>query len=124
KGDARANILTDLAEGRIHILVGTHAVIQKTVEFHDLRLAIIDEQHRFGVTQRMELAGKGDGLPVDMLVMTATPIPRSLALAQYGDMELSVLDEKPAGRQPITTIVVSDQRLDEIVARLDGAILA
>lgn len=124
KGDARANILTDLAEGRIHILVGTHAVIQKTVEFHDLRLAVIDEQHRFGVTQRMELAGKGDGLPVDMLVMTATPIPRSLALAQYGDMELSVLDEKPAGRQPITTIVVSDQRLDEIVARLDGAILA
>ncbi len=122
KGDARANILTDLAEGRIQILVGTHAVIQKTVNFHDLRLAIIDEQHRFGVTQRLELAGKGDGLPVDMLVMTATPIPRSLALAQYGDMELSILDEKPAGRQPITTIVVSDQRLDEIVGRLDAAI--
>ncbi|MFB9223233.1 ATP-dependent DNA helicase RecG [Paracoccus cavernae] len=121
KGDARENILTDLAEGRIDILVGTHAVIQKTVNFHDLRLAIIDEQHRFGVTQRLELAGKGDGLPVDMLVMTATPIPRSLALAQYGDMELSVLDEKPAGRQPITTIVISDQRLDQIVGRLDVA---
>ncbi|AGT09296.1 ATP-dependent DNA helicase RecG [Paracoccus aminophilus] len=121
KGDARANILTDLAEGRIHILVGTHAVIQKTVEFQDLRLAIIDEQHRFGVTQRMELSNKGDGLPVDMLVMTATPIPRSLALAQYGDMELSVLDEKPAGRQPITTTVISDQRIEQIVQRLDSA---
>lgn len=78
KGDARANILTDLAEGRIDILVGTHAVIQKTVEFHDLRLAIIDEQHRFGVNQRMELGTKGAHLPPDMLVMTATPIPRSL----------------------------------------------
>lgn len=121
KGDARGNILTDLAEGRIDILVGTHAVIQKTVNFHDLRLAIIDEQHRFGVTQRLELAGKGDQLPVDMLVMTATPIPRSLALAQYGDMELSILDEKPVGRQPITTIVISDQRLDQIVGRLDAA---
>ncbi|MFO1164709.1 MAG: ATP-dependent DNA helicase RecG [Paracoccus sp. (in: a-proteobacteria)] len=122
KGDARANILTDLAEGRIDILVGTHAVIQKTVEFHDLRLAIIDEQHRFGVNQRMELGTKGAHLPPDMLVMTATPIPRSLALSQFGDMDLSVLDEKPAGRQPIRTTVIADTRMAEVVEHLDRAL--
>lgn len=121
KGDARANILTDLAEGRIDILVGTHAVIQSTVEFADLRLAVIDEQHRFGVTQRLELASKG-AIPPDMMVMTATPIPRSLALAQYGDMDLSVLDEKPPGRQPITTTVVTDKRIGDVVARLRSAL--
>ncbi|WP_036765997.1 ATP-dependent DNA helicase RecG [Paracoccus pantotrophus] len=122
KGDARANILTDLAEGRIDILVGTHAVIQKSVAFHDLRLAIVDEQHRFGVNQRMELGAKGGHLPPDMLVMTATPIPRSLALAQFGDMDLSVLDEKPAGRQPIRTTVISDARMAEVVAHLARAL--
>lgn len=122
KGEARANILSDLAEGRIDILVGTHAVIQKTVSFHDLRLAIIDEQHRFGVNQRMELGTKGGHLPPDMLVMTATPIPRSLALAQYGDMDLSVLDEKPAGRQPIRTTVITAARLSEVVDHLAGAV--
>ncbi|MDT1061224.1 ATP-dependent DNA helicase RecG [Paracoccus sp. CPCC 101403] len=122
KGDARANILTDLAEGRIDILVGTHAVIQKTVEFNDLRLAIIDEQHRFGVNQRMELGSKGGHLPPDMLVMTATPIPRSLALAQFGDMDLSVLDEKPVGRQPIRTTVMADSRIPEIVEHLARAL--
>lgn len=121
RGDARSNILTDLAEGRIHVLVGTHAVIQKTVAFHDLRLAIIDEQHRFGVNQRMELATKGH-LPPDMLVMTATPIPRSLALAQFGDMDLSVLDEKPPGRQPIRTTVLPDSRLNEVVEHLARAL--
>ncbi len=122
KGDARANILTDLAMGRIDILVGTHAVIQKTVTFHDLRLAIIDEQHRFGVNQRMELGTKGGSLPPDMLVMTATPIPRSLALAQFGDMDLSVLDEKPPGRQPIRTTVIADSRIAEVVAHLARAL--
>ncbi|MTH77491.1 ATP-dependent DNA helicase RecG [Paracoccus aestuariivivens] len=122
KGDARANILTDLAEGRIDILVGTHAVIQKTVEFNDLRLAIIDEQHRFGVNQRMELGTKGTHLPPDMLVMTATPIPRSLALAQFGDMDLSVLDEKPVGRQPIRTTVIPDSRMGDIIEHLARAI--
>ena len=122
KGDARTNILTDLAEGRIDILVGTHAVIQKTVNFHDLRLAIIDEQHRFGVNQRMELGAKGNHLPPDMLVMTATPIPRSLALAQFGDMDLSVLDEKPAGRQPIRTTAMSDARMGEVVDHLARAL--
>jgi len=122
KGDARANILADLAQGRIDILVGTHAVIQKSVEFDDLRLAVIDEQHRFGVNQRMELGGKGGHLPPDMLVMTATPIPRSLALAQFGDMDLSVLDEKPAGRQPIRTTAISDARMAEVVAHLGRAL--
>lgn len=120
KGEARAALLADLGAGRIDILVGTHAVFQKEVVFHDLRLAIIDEQHRFGVAQRIELAQKG--VAPDMLVMTATPIPRSLALAQYGDMELSVLDEKPPGRQPITTIVLSDTRLAEVTQRLHGAL--
>lgn len=121
KGELRAQILTDLAEGRIQILVGTHAVFQKDIVFHDLRLAIIDEQHRFGVAQRLELSAKGD-VPPDMLIMTATPIPRSLALTQYGDLDLSVLDEKPPGRQPITTVMIGDQRLDEVVARLDAAL--
>ncbi len=122
KGDARANILTDLAEGRIDILLGTHAVIQKTVTFHDLRLAIIDEQHRFGVNQRMELGSKGGHLAPDMLVMTATPIPRSLALAQFGDMDLSVLDEKPPGRQPVRTTAIPDSRIEKVVAHLAAAL--
>ncbi|WP_323717384.1 ATP-dependent DNA helicase RecG [Paracoccus aminovorans] len=122
KGDARANILADLAEGRIDILVGTHAVIQKTVEFHDLRLAIVDEQHRFGVNQRLELGAKGGHRPPDLLVMTATPIPRSLALAQFGDMDLSVLDEKPAGRQPIRTTAMPDGRMAEVVEHLARAL--
>ncbi|SCY90864.1 ATP-dependent DNA helicase RecG [Paracoccus tibetensis] len=121
KGELRAQILTDLAEGRVQILVGTHAVFQKDVAFHDLRLAIIDEQHRFGVAQRLELSAKGIA-PPDMLIMTATPIPRSLALTQYGDLDLSVLDEKPPGRQPITTVMISDARIDEVTARLDAVL--
>ncbi|MDT8346121.1 MAG: helicase-related protein, partial [Thermohalobaculum sp.] len=120
KGAERARLLADLAAGRIGILLGTHAVFQKGVEFHDLRLAVIDEQHRFGVAQRMELGAKGQA--VDILVMTATPIPRSLALAQYGDMDISVLDEKPPGRQPVTTALVSAGRMDEVVARLARAV--
>lgn len=121
KGDARANILADLAEGRIDILVGTHAVFQDEVRFADLRLAVIDEQHRFGVAQRLQLAAKG-AVPPDILVMTATPIPRSLALTQYGDLDLSVLDEKPPGRQPITTVMLDDRRLDQIMERLAAAL--
>jgi len=120
KGAERARLLADLAEGRIDILLGTHAVFQKGVEFRDLRLAVIDEQHRFGVAQRMELGEKGRA--VDILVMTATPIPRSLALAQYGDMDVSVLDEKPPGRQPVATALVSAARIDEVVARLAAAL--
>ncbi|MFN3847048.1 MAG: ATP-dependent DNA helicase RecG [Paracoccaceae bacterium] len=120
KGAERAAKLRDLAEGRIHMLVGTHAVFQKDVAFHDLRLAVVDEQHRFGVSQRMELGAKGHA--VDVLVMTATPIPRSLALASYGDMDVSVLDEKPAGRKPIKTVMIASSRMDEVVAHLGRAV--
>ncbi|MCL4151499.1 UNVERIFIED_CONTAM: hypothetical protein GTU68_016159 [Idotea baltica] len=120
KGSERKAKLAALSEGKIQILVGTHAVFQPDVTFRDLRLAIIDEQHRFGVRQRMELAEKG--VAADVLVMTATPIPRSLALAQYGDMDVSVLDEKPPGRKPIKTAVVSTERMDEVIGHLRGAI--
>lgn len=120
KGRERAEKLRDLAEGRINILLGTHAVFQKDVEFQDLRLCVIDEQHRFGVAQRMELAAKG--LAVDVLVMTATPIPRSLALASYGDMDISVLDEKPPGRKPIKTVMIQDSRIEEVLAHLARAV--
>jgi ATP-dependent DNA helicase RecG len=120
KGAERAAKLRDLAEGRIDILVGTHAVFQKDVAFHDLRLAVVDEQHRFGVAQRMELGAKGRA--VDVLVMTATPIPRSLALATYGDMDVSVLDEKPAGRKPVKTALIASSRIDEVVAHLARAV--
>jgi ATP-dependent DNA helicase RecG len=95
-------------------------VFQSDVQFHALRLAIVDEQHRFGVRQRMELSEKGQG--ADVLVMTATPIPRSLALAQYGDMDVSVLDEKPPGRKPIKTAIISTERMDDVVAHLRRAI--
>ena len=120
KGSERAAKLKALKGGRIHILVGTHAVFQKDVAFQDLRLAIVDEQHRFGVAQRMELSAKG--LTADVLVMTATPIPRSLSLAQYGDMDVSVLDEKPPGRKPVKTALVSAGRYDEVVGHLRQAV--
>jgi len=120
KGAERAAKLRDLAEGRIAVLVGTHAVFQKDVAFRDLRLAVVDEQHRFGVAQRMELGAKGAA--TDTLVMTATPIPRSLALATYGDMDVSVLDEKPPGRKPIRTALVSTGRMDEVVGHLRKAV--
>lgn len=120
KGAERAGKLADLAAGLIDILVGTHAVFQKGVVFQDLRLAIVDEQHRFGVAQRMELGAKGRA--VDVLVMTATPIPRSLALASYGDMDVSVLDEKPPGRKPIKTVMIDAARLPEVVGNLGRAV--
>ena len=120
KGAERAAKLARLASGEIQILVGTHAVFQKGVEFQDLRLSIIDEQHRFGVNQRMELGAKGEA--VDVLVMTATPIPRSLALAQFGDMDVSILDEKPAGRTPVQTALVSTGRRNEVVEKLRRAV--
>ncbi|WP_333682819.1 ATP-dependent DNA helicase RecG [Pontibaca methylaminivorans] len=120
KGAARRDKLGALKRGETCIIVGTHALFQADVEFSDLRLAIVDEQHRFGVRQRLDLASKGAG--ADMLVMTATPIPRSLALAQYGDMDVSLLDEKPPGRKPIRTAVVSSERMDEVVTHLRRAI--
>jgi ATP-dependent DNA helicase RecG len=116
KGKDRVAKLAALERGDIQILVGTHAVFQPDVLFKDLRIAIVDEQHRFGVRQRLELGKKGRN--ADVLVMTATPIPRSLALAQYGDMDVSVLDEKPPGRKPIKTALVSTGRMDEVVERL------
>nr|WP_325248294.1 ATP-dependent DNA helicase RecG [Amylibacter sp.] len=119
-GAERRNKLAALTKGNIQILVGTHAVFQKDVEFADLRLAVIDEQHRFGVRQRLDLGAKGAA--VDVLVMTATPIPRSLELANYGDMDVSVLDEKPAGRKPIETVLVSNKRLEEVISHLRKAI--
>ncbi|OSQ52137.1 ATP-dependent DNA helicase RecG [Marivita geojedonensis] len=120
KGAERKAKLAALARGDIQILVGTHAVFQKDVEFADLRLAIIDEQHRFGVRQRLELGRKG--MAVDVLVMTATPIPRSLALAQYGDMDVSILDEKPPGRTPVKTALLSNERMDEVIEHLRKAV--
>ncbi len=120
KGGERQSKLAALAKGDIQVLVGTHAVFQADVHFADLRLAVVDEQHRFGVRQRLELGRKGDR--ADVLVMTATPIPRSLALAQYGDMDVSILDEKPPGRQPIKTALVSTEKLDQVVERLRAAV--
>ncbi|MEQ6247924.1 ATP-dependent DNA helicase RecG [Sulfitobacter sp. HNIBRBA3233] len=120
KGAEREAKLRALSQGDIQILVGTHAVFQHSVVFDDLRLAVVDEQHRFGVRQRLELGRKGR--QADVLVMTATPIPRSLALAQYGDMDVSVLDEKPPGRKPIRTVLVSTDRMDEVIDRLRAAI--
>ncbi|MFW5881686.1 MAG: ATP-dependent DNA helicase RecG [Roseicyclus sp.] len=120
KGAERAAKLRALAAGDIQVLVGTHALFQEDVNFADLRLAIVDEQHRFGVAERVRLGAKGQA--TDVLVMTATPIPRTLSLAQYGDMDVSVLDEKPPGRKPVTTALVSSARLSEVVAHLRGAI--
>jgi ATP-dependent DNA helicase RecG len=114
KGKARQEIVDGLEDGRIAIAVGTHALFQEDVAFKDLAIAVVDEQHRFGVHQRLGLAAKGDG--VDMLVMTATPIPRTLMLCAYGDMEVSKLTEKPPGRQPIDTRTVPLARMDEVAA--------
>ncbi|MBR9970610.1 ATP-dependent DNA helicase RecG [Magnetospirillum sulfuroxidans] len=122
KGKARNAILADLAEGRIDIIIGTHALFQADVVFADLAFAVIDEQHRFGVHQRLELASKG--YAVDMLVMTATPIPRTLLLTSYGDMDVSRLDEKPPGRQPVSTRALPLARMDEVVDGISRAVSA
>lgn len=113
KGPARKAINSGLAEGHIDVVVGTHALFQDGVEFARLGLVIIDEQHRFGVRDRLRLTEKGDA--PDLLVMTATPIPRTLALTSYGDLDISILDEKPAGRQPIETVALPLQRLDDVI---------
>jgi ATP-dependent DNA helicase RecG len=120
RGAARARVLTDLAQGQCPISVGTHALFQDEVRFADLALAVIDEQHRFGVHQRLELAAKGRR--ADLLVMTATPIPRTLVLALYGDMATSELREKPPGRLPIRTRAMPLARLDEITAAVRRAL--
>jgi len=120
KGRERTETLAGLASGEIDIVVGTHALFQETVTFHDLVLAVIDEQHRFGVHQRLAITAKGDA--PDMLVMTATPIPRTLVLTAFGDMDVSKLTEKPAGRQPIRTVTLPLERLDELVGRMEDAV--
>ncbi len=114
KARARLDLLDDLAMGRIDILIGTHAIFQDTVDYHDLGLVVVDEQHRFGVAQRLLLAAKAK-VPPHLLAMTATPIPRSLALTAYGEMDGSQLDELPPGRTPVETRVLAVDRLDEVV---------
>lgn len=105
-----------LEDGRIQIAVGTHALLQEDVAFQRLGLAVIDEQHRFGVRQRWELLQKGSGLPPDVLIMTATPIPRTLALTLYGDLDISIIDELPPGRRPVITRCVPETRVEQIYA--------
>ena len=116
KGRAREATLMGLADGSIDILIGTHAIFQETVGYRDLGLVVVDEQHRFGVAERMMLTAKGAN--PHLLAMTATPIPRTLTLAVYGEMDVSRLDEMPPGRQPIQTRVMSEDRLDDVVAAL------
>ncbi len=117
KGRARESVLMGLASGEIDILVGTHAIFQEKVAYKNLGLAVIDEQHRFGVSQRLLLSSKG-GRPPHLLAMTATPIPRTLTLTHYGEMDVSRIDEMPPGRTPVETRVISDEKLPEVIAGL------
>ncbi len=118
KGKTRAQLLKFLKSGDIDILIGTHAVLEDPVEFNNLGLAIIDEQHRFGVMQRSKLWRKGKNLPPHILVMTATPIPRTLAMTVYGDLEVSVIDELPPGRKPVKTLHKTEKHRAQIIAFL------
>jgi ATP-dependent DNA helicase RecG len=117
KGKVREATLMGLASGAIDILIGTHAIFQEAVSYKDLALVVVDEQHRFGVAQRMMLQAKAKAAP-HLLAMTATPIPRTLTLANYGEMDVSQIDEMPPGRQPIETRVISEDRLSEMVDAL------
>jgi ATP-dependent DNA helicase RecG len=119
----RKQTLSELSKSEIQIAVGTHALFQDEVEFKALGLVIIDEQHRFGVHQRMALRDKGkhNGLMPHQLVMTATPIPRTLAMTAFADLNVSIIDELPPGRKPVTTVVVADSRRDEVVQRIKVA---
>ncbi|MCP9234514.1 ATP-dependent DNA helicase RecG [Lewinella sp. JB7] len=118
KGKARKALLADLAEGKIDILLGTHALIEPPVVFKNLGLAIIDEQHRFGVKQRAKLWKKNTPYPPHVLVMTATPIPRTLAMTAYGDLDVSVIDELPPGRTPIKTVHFTEHRRERVFGRI------
>ncbi|MCZ4092883.1 ATP-dependent DNA helicase RecG [Sinorhizobium psoraleae] len=120
KGKERDAILERISSGETQMVIGTHALFQEAVNYHQLVLAIVDEQHRFGVHQRLRLTAKG--ISPHMLVMTATPIPRTLVLAAFGDMDVSKLTEKPAGRKPIQTVTIPTERTDEIIDRLDAAL--
>ncbi|GGO66205.1 ATP-dependent DNA helicase RecG [Bowmanella pacifica] len=123
KGKAREAQLERLQSGEIKMLVGTHAIFQQSVNFHHLALVIIDEQHRFGVHQRLALREKGQhqGMAPHQLIMTATPIPRTLAMTAYADLDTSVIDELPPGRTPVKTVVIPDSRRDEVVYRVRQA---
>ena len=114
KGKARESVLMGLADGSIDILVGTHAIFQEKVAYKSLGLAVIDEQHRFGVSQRLLLSSKAER-PPHLLVMTATPIPRTLTLTQYGEMDVSRIDEMPPGRTPVETRVISEEKLPDVI---------
>ncbi|WP_126947533.1 ATP-dependent DNA helicase RecG [Xanthomonas sp. BRIP62409] len=122
-GKARAAAMAEVASGQAQVVVGTHALMQDAVVFHDLALAIIDEQHRFGVHQRLALRDKGAaaGSVPHQLVMTATPIPRTLAMSTYADLDVSAIDELPPGRTPVQTIVLSAERRPELVERIRAA---
>ncbi|MDO5505590.1 MAG: ATP-dependent DNA helicase RecG [Pseudoxanthomonas suwonensis] len=124
-GKARAKALAAVADGSAQVVVGTHALMQEGVVFHDLALAIVDEQHRFGVHQRLALRDKGAGAEggrvPHQLVMTATPIPRTLAMSAYADLDVSAIDELPPGRSPVTTVALSNERRGELVERIRAA---
>lgn len=108
-----------IRDGSAHLVIGTHALFQENVEFAKLGLVIIDEQHRFGVDQRLALRNKGlDGMSPHQLVMTATPIPRTLAMSAYGDLDTSVIDELPPGRTPIQTVTIPLDRREEVLQRI------
>ena len=124
RGRGRAEIVAALQAGHIDILIGTQALFQEHIVFKDLGLVVIDEQHRFGVHQRLALQGKGEGGGAELLVMTATPIPRTLLLTSYGDMDVSRLDEKPLGRKPIATRIVPLERFDEVIEGIERAVAA
>jgi len=126
KKKEREAALAQVVSGEAKVVVGTHALIQESVGFADLGLAIVDEQHRFGVRERLALKGKGAGADVEphQLMMSATPIPRTLAMSYYADLDVSVIDELPPGRTPITTKLIAGSRRDEVVARVREACLA
>ena len=117
RGAERRQVLADAASGVVDIVIGTHALFQADIAFKALGLAVIDEQHRFGVHQRLALAEKGDSA-TEVLIMTATPIPRTLVLTYYGDMDVSRLTEKPAGRMPVETRLLDQRRVGELIDRL------
>jgi ATP-dependent DNA helicase RecG len=125
KGKARAQSLENIASGSAHMVIGTHAIFQEQVQFHKLALIIIDEQHRFGVHQRLGLREKGisQGFHPHQLIMTATPIPRTLAMTAYADLDTSIIDELPPGRTPVTTVAISDSRRQEVIDRVRQAAL-
>ena len=121
KGKAREAALAEISGGEAQVVVGTHALFQDEVAFHDLAMVVIDEQHRFGVDQRLSLREKGrnDGKIPHQLIMTATPIPRTLAMSAYADLDCSIIDELPPGRTPVQTVVIDDSRRDQVVERVE-----